>query len=241
MGNTNCTITHGKGEKDWWPWAECKVKSCEDGFEEYKGKCVILSGPCTPNPAVAKALTYVYNSDGVCVVEKCEPGYTLGDGKCTLAGSGSGSGSGLGYGAACTFDGPPCASPYKCLVSNVAAANPRCLTVESCAQAAEDEDSLENLCYGRIIIRGYSPTIYTSDYIKGSDGTSINSVEACSQYAASQPGATGFTWRTSKNDAQPNTCIAYGGVPPNTVVNDYLYKDKLQSGCVDKTKWFPNC
>lgn len=242
MGNTNCTIKNGKGEKDIFPWSECKVKSCEDGFEESKGKCteiIIPSGPCTPNEKVANAVTYVYDESGVCIVEKCEAGYTLRDGKCTPVGSGSG--SGLGSGSGCTTTSQ-CASPYQCLVSNVAANKPRCLTVESCAQAAEQDDSLENNCYGQPIIRGYSPSIHNGGYGKG-EGASISSVEACRLYAGSKYGATGFTWRTPNHPlpGYSSTCITYGGMRADASATDYDAKTSHMSGCVDKTKKFPNC
>jgi hypothetical protein len=236
MGNQSCKIDNGEGEKGFWFWSECKVKECDFGYEETDGKCtniVVLSGPCTPNSNVANAVTYVYNTGGVCVVEKCETGYVLQDGKCTQTGSGLGSGSG------CTTTSQ-CASPYKCLVSNVAANKPRCLTVESCAQSAEQEDSLENNCYGQPIIRGYSPSIHYGGYGKG-DGASINSVEACRLYAGSKSGATGFTWRNSSHGALPNTCVTYGGMPVGATATDYDYKNMHSSGCVDKTKKFPNC
>lgn len=77
MGNVNCKIENGQGEKSWWPWSECKPTSCNTGYKINKDTCVVLSGPCTPNPTVDGAKTYVYDSTGTCVVDTCDTGYSL--------------------------------------------------------------------------------------------------------------------------------------------------------------------
>ena len=253
MGNLSCKIDNGEGEKAWWPWAECEITECDTGYQEEDGKCVIISGPCTLNPAVANALTYVYDESGVCVVENCETGYVLRDGQCIVSeytpngsgsdlwGAGSGPGDGDGDGTVdqwgvCTTTSQ-CKNPYKCLASNVAANNSKCQTVESCVQAAEQDDSLEHNCYGQPIIRGYSDGAMRPS----GSGANKTSIEECSQHADSQSG-TGFMWISpSFGGYYGGRCFVFDGIPAGVTLKPYVKSSTYMTGCVDKTKRFPNC
>jgi hypothetical protein len=118
MGNQSCKIDNGEGEKSWWPWSECKLKSCNSGYIEEGGACVRVR----PEPqAQPKA------------VEEPAWGSVESWGPCTR--------------------NIQCRSPDTCLSPNTNLGS-RCLQVDECVKAADEDDSDENNCYGQVLRSG---------------------------------------------------------------------------------------
>jgi len=229
MGNSPCKVKHGEGVRQ-WPWTECEVVFCNDGYEEDDGDCIVLSGSCTLRPGVTGAKSYVYDSTGNCVVETCDSEYILEGGKCVRIGS-----SGSTTGESTTGESTTGESTTGGSTGSTTGGGSSGSTTGGTVQT--DVSGWSELSSSL----GTHPTYNITE-----NGPWLNSSSECAKKAATFPSAVAWTWRSANNTFDKLSCYAFA-YSANPTGIDAFVKDAYPatsstiSGCINKFKKYPYC